>query len=114
MSASSFPGGQVRPTARSCARYESSAGVLAVALAAQPMKAAPAIMGMVILASQRGEGICFPSCLVIRRDGPERIAELRANNRGSRSRGVRVVDVVLLQIGEVVVVGTVGMCNGNC
>src|SRR5271166_6619933 len=63
MSASSELGGQVRPTARSCARYASSRGS-AVATAALLTRAAPAITGMVSLASQRGEGIRFPSFLL--------------------------------------------------
>ena len=58
MSASSVLGGQVRPTARSWARYASSWGVVAVAIAALPISAAPAIRGMASLTSQRGEGIC--------------------------------------------------------
>src|SRR5947209_18102418 len=56
MSAASVWGGQVRPTARSFARYASSAGV-AVATAALLSTAAPAIMGMANPASQRREGI---------------------------------------------------------
>jgi len=62
MSASSALGGQVRPTALSFARYASSAGV-AVAIPALLTRAAPAIIGMVSLASQRREGIRFPSFL---------------------------------------------------
>src|SRR5271155_3289429 len=64
MSASSELGGQVRPTARSFARYASSAGVVAVAIAALLSRAAPAIMGMVNLASQRGESIRLPTFLL--------------------------------------------------
>src|ERR1700730_1988156 len=63
MSASSVLGGQLSPTARSFARYASSAG-LAVAIGPLLPRAAPAIMGMVSLASQRGEGIRFPSVLL--------------------------------------------------
>ena len=59
MSASSVWGGQVRPTARSFARYASSAG-LAVAIAALLTRAAPAIMGTASLAGQRGEGNSIP------------------------------------------------------
>jgi hypothetical protein len=57
-------GGQVRPTARSFARYGSSSGLAAVAIAALLTRAAPAIMGMASLASRRGEGIRFPSFLL--------------------------------------------------
>src|ERR1700731_1046302 len=63
MSASSVLGGQVRPTARSFARYASSAG-LGGPIPALLTRAAPAIMGMVSLASQRDEGIRFPSFLL--------------------------------------------------
>ena len=50
-------GGQVRPTARSFARYASSAGVFAFAVAAPLIRAAQAIIGMPSTASQRDEGI---------------------------------------------------------
>src|ERR1700743_1253566 len=111
MSASSVLGGHVRPTARSFARYASSAGV-AVAVAELLKRAARPITGMLSPASRRGKGILFPSVLI---GGPpatqrRRIAKLSkmwrrktgsaaprrwSPGRGQCQRGTRRCDVVL-------------------